>query len=93
MATKTNRSSVCEVHASKGADMTPRPHINWDEINDALQGLAQDHGIQLDDNTLDELTHHVATVLDGSTEETPTCSMRRPGRGGRLVDHVAGRGR
>jgi hypothetical protein len=33
-------------------------------VNDVLSGLAAECGVTLDDDTLNELTHHVADVLE-----------------------------
>ncbi len=35
------------------------------QVNDALTALAAVFGVRLDDGTLNELTHHVADVLEG----------------------------
>jgi hypothetical protein len=35
------------------------------DVNDALTALASRFGVELDDDELNELTHHVADVLDG----------------------------
>lgn len=40
-------------------------------VNDALSALASDHGVQLEDDTLNELTHHVADVLDAAKTTRP----------------------
>jgi hypothetical protein len=40
-------------------------------VNDALSALASDHGVELDDDTLNELAHHVADVLDGAQTARP----------------------
>jgi hypothetical protein len=40
-------------------------------VNDALSALASDHGVELEDDTLNELTHHVADVLDGAQTTRP----------------------
>jgi hypothetical protein len=37
-------------------------------VNDALSGLAAECGVTLDDDTLNELTHHVADVLEQEDE-------------------------
>lgn len=39
-------------------------------VNDALGALANEFGIELDDDTLNELTHHVADVLETATDST-----------------------
>lgn len=33
-------------------------------VNEVVRGLAAEFGVTLDDTTLDDLTHHVANVLD-----------------------------
>lgn len=38
-------------------------------INDRLTTLAQDLGVDIDDADLNELTHHVASVLDEAASE------------------------
>lgn len=40
-------------------------------LNDELARLADDHGAQLSEEALDNLTHHVADVLAAAQSETP----------------------
>lgn len=37
-------------------------------INDALSALAQEQGVTLDDDVLNDVTHHVARVLEGNVK-------------------------
>lgn len=50
-------------------------------INDVLTALADEMGVEIDDDTLNELTHHVADVLDtidldGLTGECDDCDTK-----------------
>jgi hypothetical protein len=38
------------------------------KVNDALSALANDAGVELSDEQLNELTHHVADVLEGKRD-------------------------
>jgi hypothetical protein len=40
--------------------------MNMYRINDVLTSLANEAGVTLDDDTLNDLTHHVADVLDAA---------------------------
>lgn len=39
------------------------------QVNDTLSALAASLGIFLDDDTLNDLTHHVADVLDAARDD------------------------
>ena len=46
-------------------------------VNDALTNLSYDFGVELDDDTLNELTHHVADVLDAARAKKETDDAAR----------------
>jgi hypothetical protein len=64
-------------------------------VNDALAALASGFGIGLDDDALNELTHHVADVLDGvaAAAEPPIMAAEPPIIQVGQVLEVAGVGR
>jgi hypothetical protein len=64
-------------------------------VNDALAALASGFGVELDDEELNELTHHVADVLDGAPAAVvqPTVAPEPPIIQVGQVLEVAGIGR
>lgn len=49
-------------------------------VNDALGALASEFGVDLDDATLNELTHTVADVLDRAADPATRPAAPAPGR-------------
>jgi hypothetical protein len=98
MAYPAEQAMLARAEQAPG-EVTPDVHITQEEmtaaymeddmtidryrINDALTNLANEFESELDDNTLNELTHHVANVIEagtcgehaGSGWPCPTCDI------------------
>jgi hypothetical protein len=65
-------------------------------VNDVLSGLAAECGVTLDDDTLNDLTHHVADVLeqedetDDSEERGDICMALREAGAPMAADEAGG---